>query len=170
MEYLGHLIEQKCVDRTWTPLKASKENLGFSHLLFADDIILFCKVDSDAYEAILEVLKKFCTKSRQKISSKKSRIYFSPNVNESLKEEVCDKLGIRETHEIRKYLGFPLRHRGSARNPYKFIVEKVMSKLAGWKAKYLSFVGRTVLIKSVMSTIPNYVMQGVALPVHICEK
>ena len=44
-----------------------------------------------------------------------------------------------------------------------------MSKLAGWKAKYLSFARRTVLIKSVMSAIPNYAMQGVALPVHICD-
>ena len=42
-----------------------------------------------------------------------------------------------------------------------------MSKLAGWKEKYLSFAGCTVLIKSVMSAIPNYVMQGVALLVHI---
>ena len=161
MEYLGHLIEQKCVDGSWTPLKASKENLGFSHLLFTDDIILSFKVDSNAYEAILEVLEKFCTESKQKISTEKSRIYFSPNVNESLKEEVCDKLGIQEIHDIRKYLGFPLRHRGATRNPYIFIVEKVMSKLARWKAKYLSFTGRTVLIKSVMSTIPNYVMQGI---------
>ena len=91
MEYLGHLIEQKCVDGSWTPLKASKENLGFSHLLFADDIILFCKVYLAACEAILEVLEKFCAESGQKISSEKSCIYFSPNVNESLKEEVCDK-------------------------------------------------------------------------------
>ena len=45
-----------------------------------------------------------------------------------------------------------------------------MSKLAGWKAKYLSFAGWMVLIKSVMSDIPNYVMQGVALPIHVCEK
>ena len=121
MEYLGHLIEQKCVDRTWTPLKASKENLGFSYLLFVDDIILFCKVDFTASEAILEVLEKFCVESGQKISSKKSLVYFSPNVNESLTEEVYDKLGIQETHDIGKYLGFPLRHRGAARNPYKFI-------------------------------------------------
>ena len=34
MEYLGHLIEQKCMDGVWVPLKASKDNLGFSHLLF----------------------------------------------------------------------------------------------------------------------------------------
>ena len=45
-----------------------------------------------------------------------------------------------------------------------------MGKLAGWKAKYLSFAGRTVLIKSVMAAIPNYVMQGVALPVHVYDK
>ena len=160
----------KCVDNGWTPLKASKDNVGISHLLFADDILLFGKVDSAACEAILEVLGKFCAESGQKISLEKSCIYFSPNVSESLKEEVCDKLGIRETHDIGKYLGFPLRHRGSTRNPYKFIVEKVMIKLAGWKAKYLSFAGRTVLIKSMMSAIPNYVMQRVALPIHICDK
>ena len=71
----------------------------------------------------------------------KSHVYFSPNGSENLKEEVCDKLGIRVTHDIGKYLGFPFRHRGVARNPYKFIVEKVMSKLVGWKAKYLSFAG-----------------------------
>lgn len=33
MEYLSHLIEQKCVEGTWVPLKASKNNLGISHLL-----------------------------------------------------------------------------------------------------------------------------------------
>ena len=49
-------------------------------------------------------------------------------------------------------------------------MKRVISKLAGWKAKFLYFTGRAVLIKSVMSVIPNYVMQGAALPVHVCEK
>ena len=141
MEYLKHLIKQKCVDGVWIPLKASRENLGFSHLQFG-----------------------------QKINAKKTRLYFSPNFNENLKEEVCERLDIRETQNIGKYLGFPLRHKGINRNPYKFIVERVMSKLSGWKMKFLSFVRRAVLIKSVMSTIPNYVMQGIALPAHVCDK
>lgn len=59
MEYLGHLIEQKCVDGDWVPLKASEDNLGFSHLLFADDIILFSKMDPRACDAMMEVLEKF---------------------------------------------------------------------------------------------------------------
>ena len=45
-----------------------------------------------------------------------------------------------------------------------------MNKLAGWKAKYLSFSSQAVLIKSIMSAIPNHVMQGAMLPVHVCEK
>ena len=70
----------------------------------------------------------------------------------------------------REILGFPLNHRGTARNRYNFIVERVISKLSGWKAKFLSFAGRTVLIKSIMAAIPNHVMQGVALRSHLCEK
>ena len=45
-----------------------------------------------------------------------------------------------------------------------------MNKLSGWKAKFLSFAGRIVLIKSVMSTIPNHMMQGATLPTHVCDK
>ena len=170
MEYLGHLIEQKCVSGGWTPLKASKNNVGFSNLLFADDIILFSKADAIGCEAISDVLEKFCRESGQKISHDKSRIYFSPNVSDELKEEISERLGVRETNNIGKYLGFPLKHRRVPRNPYKFIVERVMSKLARWKAKFLSFAGRAVLIKSVMLAVPNHIMQGAVLPVHVCEK
>ena len=144
--------------------------MGFSHLLFADNIILFSKVGNDACGAISKVLSKFCLESGQKVSLDKSRIYFSPNVKEEERTEACDLLGIQETRNIGKYLGFPLRHRGANIRQYNFVVDKVMHKLSGWKAKFLSFAGRAVLIKSVMSAIPNHIMQGVSLPSHICNK
>ena len=71
--------------------------MGFSHLLFADNIILFSKVGNGACGAILEVLSKFCLESGQKVSLDKSRIYFSPNVKEEERTEACDLLGIQET-------------------------------------------------------------------------
>ena len=92
------------------------------------------------------------------------------NVRNELKEEISERLGIREANNIGKYLGFPLKYRRVLRNPYNFIVERVMNKLAGWKANYLSFAGLAVLIKLVMSIIPNHVMQGAVLLVHVCEK
>ena len=45
-----------------------------------------------------------------------------------------------------------------------------MSKLARWKAKFLSFAGHAVLVKSVRFAVPDYIMQGVALPVHLYNK
>ena len=114
---------------------------------------------------LLMQLLKFCEESGQKISQGKPRIYYSPNVSEEMKEEVLEKLGVSETCNIGKYLRFPILHKGANRRQYNDIVERAMNKLAGWKAKFLSFVGRSVLIKSVMFAIPNHVMQGASLPV-----
>ena len=50
------------------------------------------------------------------------------------------------------------------------MADRVMKKRAGWKTKFMSFAGRVVLVKFVMLAIPNYVMQGVALPIHLCDK
>ena len=118
----------------------------------------------------MRLFQKFCKESGQKVSLEKSRIYFSPDVQEGVKEEICTKLGIQATTNIGKYLGFPMKHRGAARNRLNFVVERVMNKLSRWKAKFLSFARKSVLVKSVMFAIPNYVMQGEALPVHLCEK
>ena len=75
-----------------------------------------------------------------------------------------------ETSNFGKYLGFPLRHRRASRRQFNFVAERVMGKLASWVTKFLSFASRAVLVKSVMSAIPNYVIQGAALPVHLCDK
>jgi ligand-binding SRPBCC domain-containing protein len=43
---------------------------------------------------------------------------------------------------------------------FKDILEKVSWKIEGWHAKTLSQAGRTVLIKSVASSIPSYAMSS----------
>ena len=83
---------------------------------------------------------------------------------------MCERLGRLETSNFRKYLGFPLKHKGALRRQFNFVADWVMNKLARWKAKFMSFAGRAILVKYVMSTIPTYIMQGAALPVHFCDK
>lgn len=58
-------------------MKASRENIEISHLFFADDLMLFAKVSEEGCEAIKDVLDIFCQESGQKISLKKSRIFFT---------------------------------------------------------------------------------------------
>ena len=170
MEYLGFLINESCRMKDWIPLKASRQSLGVSHLFFVDNLVLFTKANKAGAKSIKKVLSIFCKESGQLVSAEKSHIYFSPNVPPNIREDICDVLDIAETLNLGKYLGFPLNHKGVGRNKYNFVVERVISKLSGWKSKFLSFVERTVLIKSVMAAIPNYVMQGATLPIHLCEK
>lgn len=78
MEVLGALIEDKCRERLWNPIKASQNGPAFSHLFFADDLMLFAKADQKNYIDTREILDSFCEISRQKISSEKSCVYFPP--------------------------------------------------------------------------------------------
>ena len=127
-------------------------------------------MDEDSCEAIFAVLNKFYEESGQKVSLDKSRVYFSPNVQAEIRDETYTRLGIQATTNMGKYLGLPINHKWATRNQLNFIAERVMNKLYGWKARFLSFAMRSVLVKSVMSEIPNYVMQVTTLPAHLCEK
>lgn len=86
-------------------------------------------------------LTDFCEESGQKVSLEKSKIYFTPNVQTKVKEEICVRLGIQATTNIGMFLGFPIKYKGVARNSLNFIAERVMNKLASLKAKFLSFAG-----------------------------
>ena len=69
-----------------------------------------------------------------------------------------------------RYLGVPSIHGRVTRNMYNDIVERVSSRLEGWKSKYLSLAGRQVMAQSVLSSIPLYSMQTTLLPMRICSK
>ena len=53
MELLGFLIEDICANNLWNPLKASISGLAFSHLFFANDLVLFAKKELPKREGCL---------------------------------------------------------------------------------------------------------------------
>ena len=159
MDYLGQLIEEKCSANLWQLVKASQSGLAFSHLFFANDLMLFAKAYGVNCSAIRDVLDLFCSLSGQTVSESKSRVYFSPNVDRDTRESLCDILGFASTPFLGKYLGFPLKQLGSSSQDFNFILDRVKQKLTGWKANLLSLAGRTILIKASLAATPSYVMQ-----------
>ena len=158
MEFLGHLIEEKCVAKLWTPIKASRSGPTFSHLFFANDLVLFASATPENYSIISSVLQEFCNKSGQKVSEAKSRVFFSPNVDLDQRDDLSSILGFNATTNLDKYLGFPIKHSGRQKHDFGAILDRVKKKLVGWKANMLSMAGRMVLIQASTSTIPSYVM------------
>ena len=165
-EVLGVLITEKCDAKLWDLISASKGGLAFSHLFFADDVILFVKADRKNCVAIRDALDSFCSLSGQKVCNAKSRAFFSPNVRAESRAELCEILGFRTTPSLGNYLGFPIKH-SSMHQDFGFVIERVQKRLTGWKANLLSFAGRLVLTQSVITTVPNYAMQFVALPTKV---
>ena len=169
MEYLGHLIVDKCNAKLWQPVKASGSGPAFSHLFFADNLVLFAKADSTNCSTIRDVLDEFCSISGQTISEAKSRVYFSPNVDRDTRESLSDILGFASTPSLGKYLGIPIRHPRSSSHEYNFVLDRVKQKLAGWKANMLSLAGRAILVQASSAAIPSYVMQCDKLPGRILD-
>ena len=76
MDFLGQLIEEKCSNKLWQPVKVSQSGPAFSHLLFANDLVFFAKADLTNCLAIRDVLDMFCSLSGQSVSEAKSRVFF----------------------------------------------------------------------------------------------
>lgn len=110
MEVLGALISEKCNANLWNPIKAFQGGLAFSHLFFADNLVLFVKADHKNCTVVKDALDTFYSLSGQKMSHEKSRVFFSPDVPVNARTNLCDILGFRFTSSLGKYLGFPIKY------------------------------------------------------------
>lgn len=77
---------------------------------------------------------------------------------------------MKKVEGFSKYLGVPTDMGRSKRHVFKFIYDRVLKKLKGWKEKHLSFAGRSTLIKAVSQAIPTYIMSGFLLPKNFCQQ
>ena len=67
-----------------------------SHLLFADDLLLFCCANQEEVQTISDVLQVYATSSSQGINFEKSFVFFNSNTDVDQKERIKAALGIRE--------------------------------------------------------------------------
>lgn len=169
LDTLSKAIHSACDRNEWVPFWVGRKKVPISHLLFANDLLLFGRVDENTAFSVRETLKIFCHVSGQKINELKSKLIFSPNTPEECKDLFQTTINVRENENLGTYLGLPLTHKRPSRAQVQFVVDKVRSKLASWKTRFLSKAGRLCLINSTLSTIPAYYMQATFLPSSILK-
>jgi hypothetical protein len=113
------------------------------------------------------VLNQYCGCSGQSINVSKSSIHFNKNTAPSVIQSIRAIFPFTKALNSSKYLGLPLLFGKSKTVTFTDILENVSGKIEGWHAKTLSQAGRTVLIRSVASTIPSYAMSSFLLPISI---
>ena len=119
-----------------------------THLLFADDSLLFCKASKNEVQVINEVLMGYANASGQCMNMEKSLVFYSSNTPRQMKEWTKEILGVEEVECFEKYLGLPTLIGREKYQSFSYLKDRVWKKLQGWKDKLLSRVGKEVLIKA----------------------
>lgn len=76
MEWLGHIIHVKIDEAKWHPIRLSRSSLSLSNF-FMDDLVISCKAKLGQAQLLAYILNHFCAFSRNKVSTRKSNVYFS---------------------------------------------------------------------------------------------
>ena len=130
-----------------------KHNL--THLLFADDILLFMEEDEETINNMRNALRLFELASGLNINLNKSTI--SPiNIDTQRTNYVAAKWGFSVNFLPIQYLGVPLGGKPNPRHFWSETTEKLQRKINKWKYASLSKGGKITLIKATLASFPNY--------------
>ncbi|KAL9667049.1 hypothetical protein QQ045_001395 [Rhodiola kirilowii] len=142
--------------------------MALSHLMFADDVIIFSKVDLGSLMKIKEALALFHGWSGLEVNGNKSTIYFG-GCGEEEQWTLAQAVGVNVGKLPFSYLGVLLDGRSLRRSAYDGIVDKMTSKIKSWASRCLSYAGRLVLVKHVL-TISSYWMRVLLFPKFVLKK
>ncbi|KAF5443548.1 hypothetical protein F2P56_036096 [Juglans regia] len=138
-----------------------------SHLLFANDTLIFVEPNPDIY-SLRALLLCFEAVSNLKVNLSKSEIVLVGSVNNL--SDLAAILGYKVSSLPMKYLGLPLGDPHKSKAMWDEIVEKIEHKLEGWKRLYLSQGDKTTLIKSTLSNLSTYFLSLFPLPVGVAYR
>ncbi|XP_058784773.1 uncharacterized protein LOC131659623 [Vicia villosa] len=164
------LLKQDAARKNIHGIEISRQAPMISHLLFADDSLLFARANETEADCILDTMRKFLRSSGQIVNLDNSEVSFSRNVRDDAKIMICTRMGVKTILSHSKYLGLPVVFGRSKREVFNLVIERVWKKIKGWKERFLSTAGKEVLIKAVVQAIPSYIMSCYKLPETVCHE
>ena len=133
-----------------------------THLLFADDTLVFCKDTEDEMVYLFWILAWFEAMSGLSINLDKSSLIPVGRVENV--EILASELGCKVEYLPAAYLGLPLGAKRKDSSVWDGVEERFRKRLAKWKRQYISKGGRLTLIRSCLSNLPTYVMSLFRMP------
>uniref|UniRef100_A0A8I6YHP9 Reverse transcriptase domain-containing protein n=1 Tax=Hordeum vulgare subsp. vulgare TaxID=112509 RepID=A0A8I6YHP9_HORVV len=140
-----------------------------THLLFADDSLLFFQASQQQALLVKGVLNTFAAATGQLINPSKCSILFSSQCSAQVIQELKLTLDISQEAFESKYLGLPVPEGRMHKGNFEFTQERLRKILVDWSEQYMSSGSKEILIKAMAQAIPAYVMSIFRLPASVCD-
>lgn len=103
-EGLVSLLEKSALNGSLRGICICRGAPIINHLLFVDDSFIFCKANKAYSDALLSILHTYAHASGQCINIEKTKMVFSKNVKEEIRNEIMSLWGTRGTQKYERYL------------------------------------------------------------------
>jgi len=132
MAVLSHRL---CIEsnqiKSGLDVKLSHHNITIPGLFFADDYLLFCKINGHSWIKLKALLDSFCSASGQLINLHKSVLTFSGNACTTQKCLATSIFHIPQWVSLGKYLGCPVFQGRPSNTTFQQSINKACSNLDG---------------------------------------
>ncbi|XP_063948027.1 uncharacterized protein LOC135152123 [Daucus carota subsp. sativus] len=143
--------------------------LQLSHVIFADDIFLFCKGESNSIRLLLDSVLQFSGVSGLQLNKEKCLGFFSCVPNNVI-SHTLNHYGFQLGSLPISYLGLPLITSRLNESICAPLIQRLSRKVESWTVRHLRYSGRLQLIKTVLQGIQSYWSLYLFLPVGVLKR
>lgn len=140
-----------------------------THLCFAYDVLIFTDGSESSVLGVLQILEDFKSKSGLAVSIQKTAFY-SCGLSTQEVNTITFVTGLTHGTLPIRYLGVPLCSKKLSLLNCESLLPQVKAKVNTWSARCLSFVGRLLLVNTVISGITNFWCATFVLPKACIKK
>ncbi|KAG8483579.1 hypothetical protein CXB51_023543 [Gossypium anomalum] len=129
-------------------VKASRSGPQVSHLLFANDCILFDEATGRGAISLKQILHEYEGCSGQKVNFSNLRFFSAQTFKKIDISLVTRVLGVRCSTDPERYLGLPNLVGRKKRASFQILKDRMQQRIDNWSIKHLSQGGKEVFIKA----------------------
>ena len=144
-------------------------SLNLTHLVFADDLMVFCKGNLSSFTRLFEAVSLFSSISGLNLSTGKCFCFFG-NVPTDVKASVLSLSGFTEGTLPITYLGLPLVSKSLNARDCQPLIIKITKRIELWTNKFISQGGRLQLIDSILAAIQSYWARFLFFPDKVVKR
>lgn len=167
-EVISMSLTKNVVNGNLKLVKGTRDIAVPSHILYADDMMIFCKGTTSNLNCLKTIFLDYAETSGQLVNPKKSSIFAGSITNHRL-NHIANIIGFKIGTLPFTYLGVPIFKGKPKKSYFQPIADKMKLKLAAWKASLLTMAGRVQLIKSVAQSMLLHCLSIYSWPISLIK-